>query len=117
MLAALKRRWTDLKRGTPGRRFQDRYRRAAEARARGGLSRILRVSAAAVAIVIGVVLVFLPGPAVVFFFIAGALLASESLHVARALDWTELKLRAVWSWWKRRRPGAARRGRGRHGRL
>lgn len=51
---------------------------------------VLRIILAAVAAVIGFILVFLPGPAFVFFLIAGALLASDWLPVARTLDWAEL---------------------------
>jgi hypothetical protein len=40
-------------------------------------------------------LVFIPGPAILFFLIAGALLAVQSLGVARALDWSELRGRAA----------------------
>jgi len=44
---------------------------------------------------LGLVLLVLPIPSSVFFFMAsGALLASESLSVARFLDQTELRLRA-----------------------
>ena len=60
---------------------------------------------AIVAIVIGVVLVFIPGPAVVFFVIAAALLAMESRTMAGMLDVAELKARAVGRWsqehWRR----------------
>lgn len=45
---------------------------------------------------IGVVLVFIPGPAIVFFFLAGTLLALDWLWMARTLDWLEVKLRAWW---------------------
>lgn len=52
---------------------------------------ILAMLAAAV----GVVLMFIPGPAIVFFFLAGALLASDWLWMARLLDWSEVKLRSL----------------------
>jgi len=64
-------------------------------------ARILRVALAVVAIALGVVFVFLPGPGVVFFALAGALLAPESRLLAAALDWTELKIRAGLAWAKR----------------
>lgn len=53
---------------------------------------------ALIATVGAVFLMFLPGPAVVLYFFAGALLASESLSVARLLDWGEVRLRALWRW-------------------
>ena len=54
--------------------------------------------AALVAIVLAVLLMFLPGPAVVFYFFAGAILASESLTIARLMDWAEVRSRALWRW-------------------
>lgn len=51
--------------------------------------------AAVVAIAIGLVLAVIPGPAVLFFLVAGILLASEWLWVARLLDWLEVRLRRV----------------------
>ena len=50
---------------------------------------------------VGVVLVFIPGPAVLFFFIGGGLLAAESRVIAWGLDYSELKIRAMWTWIKR----------------
>lgn len=64
--------------------------------------RIVRLVLAFVAIAIGVVLMFIPGPAILFFLIAGSLLATESLAIARLLDGLEVKLRALWQWIKRR---------------
>ncbi|MEO6569343.1 MAG: PGPGW domain-containing protein, partial [Opitutaceae bacterium] len=58
----------------------------------------MRVLLALIALVVGVVLIFIPGPAFVFFILAGGLLASESKHVARAGDWTELRVRSVSRW-------------------
>jgi hypothetical protein len=43
---------------------------------------------------IGVVLAFIPGPAVVFFALSATLLATQSLRVARILDRTEVWLRS-----------------------
>jgi hypothetical protein len=44
---------------------------------------------------IGVVLVFIPGPAFVFFILGGGLLASESKLVAKAMDWSEVRTRRL----------------------
>ena len=60
---------------------------------------------------IAVVLVFIPGPAVLFFFAGASLLASESRVVARALDWLEVRLRKVIHWvlrWWGRAPRIAK---------
>jgi hypothetical protein len=103
MMSGWKKQWRALRGSRPGERFADRY--AAANRGDGGRQlggHIARVALAFVAFVIGVVLVFVPGPAVVFFAVTGALLASESLGVARGLDWTELRLREAARWLLRR---------------
>lgn len=104
MHLTLKQRWKAMLKGQPGQRFQDRYREAKKSRADAAWGqkarRALRLLVAMVAIVIAVFLMVLPGPAVLFYFFAGTLLASESLTVARLLDWTEVRLRAVWKWGK-----------------
>src|SRR5687768_16506516 len=95
--------WRDLKRGRPGRRFQDRYERARhEEASTGAAQRIGLIVAALVCFAIGLVLAVMPGPAVVFFFLAGGLLATESPWVARFMDWGELKIRKLVAWGKRR---------------
>lgn len=90
----------------PGRRFRNRYRSHRRSRSSKSLwRRLQRILLAVVALAIGVVLVFIPGPAILFFFMAGALLASDWLWMARTLDWLEVRLRAGWRraqrWWKR----------------
>ena len=98
----LKRQWDVLKRGQPGRRFVERYRTAQRKENRASLvARIVRFTMAALAIALGLVFAVIPGPAILFFALAGALLASESKVVARFLDWCEVKIRAVLAWAKR----------------
>lgn len=63
--------------------------------------RVVRLMIAAVAFVIGVVLVFIPGPAIVFFVIAGSLLAAESLMLAKTLDHLEIWIRLALRWARR----------------
>ena len=66
------------------------------------VARFGRLVIAIIAFAIGLVLIFIPGPAILFFLIAGGLLAAESRHVARFLDWSEVKLRHGLSWlWAR----------------
>jgi hypothetical protein len=99
--------WRDLKRGRPGSRFEDRYERARR-RERAAGKRIILLAAGIGCFAIGVVLSVIPGPAILFFMLAGGLLASESRFVARAMDWSELKLRKLVAWakqhWKRMSP-------------
>jgi hypothetical protein len=107
MFATVKRRWHAKLRGRPGHRFQDRYARAKQRRGGAGIRRIVNVVLAAVVFAVGIVFVFIPGPAVLFFAIAGALLAAESLTIARAMDALELQLRAGWRWFRRHRDSPA----------
>ena len=91
-----------LQRERTGRRFQDRFEAGREwrkdARWTRRARRVLRLLAALVAIVVGLFLTVLPGPAILFFLLAGGLLAAESLFVARFLDWCEVRLRSGWDW-------------------
>ena len=95
MLEGLKRRWRRLKAGQPGARFQRQYRENRESR-KSGLQRWGAVAAGAGLILVGVVALFVPGPGLLFIAAGGAVLASESLAVARVLDWVEVRGRRLW---------------------
>lgn len=102
----LRAHWLELKRGRPGRRFQDRFERACRAEHRCGPGqRIILWIAAFVCLAIALVLTVMPGPAIVFFFFAGGLLATESRSVARLMDWSEVRVRGIaaagWRHWRR----------------
>lgn len=107
-----RRSWRELRRSRPGHRFQDRYERAHQEQQRGGLAqRVVLVVLAIVFLGIAIVLSVMPGPAFVFFFLAGGLLASESRYVARFMDACEVFVRRVVDWAKQkwaRLPLAAR---------
>jgi len=100
-----KQRWLALTDGTPGRRFEDRYVAARKARRSGDwghrLTRLLGLAVALVSFGIGVILAFIPGPAIVFFLLTGSLLAAESRSLARLMDWGEVRLRAMGRWGRR----------------
>lgn len=99
MTKTLRQQVTQFKAGKQGHRFRDHYARQRQMKDRtSSWSRILVWLIALVLLAIGIVLVFIPGPAVVFFCIAGALLATESHPIAVAMDWCEVKIRAVLSW-------------------
>ena len=104
MMTSFHRIWQGLKRGRSGHRFQDRYAEARKFRHDSSWAhrarRVLRLIVALVAVVIAVFLMVFPGPAIPFFFLAGTLLASESLYLARAMDWAEVRLRKLWKWGK-----------------
>lgn len=96
MLERLQALWREFTRGTPGRRFQERFERShRRSRRTRWTTRIIRVILAALAIAVGLVLAVLPGPAVLFFLAAGMLLAAEWLWVAKFLDWLEVRVRRL----------------------
>lgn len=95
--------WDALKAGRPGRRFRDRYdatRR--ETRSGSTVARVAMMLGGLLCILIGLVLTVMPGPAIVFFFLAGTLIATESRTVARGMDWAEVHGRQALAWGKRR---------------
>ena len=95
--------WRRLRSDPPGARFTQRYERLHRAE-RSVAGRVARLGAGVVLVLLGVVFMPLPGPGFVPLALGGALLAGESLRIARWLDRTELRLRG-------RRP-APRHGRG-----
>ena len=85
------------RRGPPGQRFQNRYWRHRTGRnQRSMLARIASLLLGGLLVIIGVALLVLPGPGLLCLAGAGALFASESLRVARSLDWLEVRARAAW---------------------
>lgn len=106
MFHKLKRYWAEVQRLEPGQRFQTLYERHQKSSAgRSFLTRAAAPVAAVLCLAIGVVLVFIPGPAVLFFAMAAALLAIQSRAVARACDYSEVRLRrwfAAMKRWKQR---------------
>jgi hypothetical protein len=99
----LRAHWRDLKRGRPGHRFQDRYERARKTTRQSGRARRIGLAAGGiVCVLIGLVLSVIPGPAIPFFLLGGAMLATESRRIARFMDWSEVRLRKLAAWAKRR---------------
>jgi hypothetical protein len=84
--------WRDLWRDAPGRRFVRRHERL-RGRERGPAGRVLRGALGAVLVVVGLVFMPLPGPGFVGVLMGGALIAGESIRVARWLDRAELRVR------------------------
>jgi hypothetical protein len=101
-LAQLKREWRRFRRLPAGKRFQIHHEEAQRKdRARSVWLRVLGWLLIPLFIAIGVVLAFIPGPAILFFFLAAALLASHSLWMARAFDRVELSIRSGWTRFQR----------------
>ena len=102
----LKKQWEAFRRLPPGERFKFRYREEQRSLlGKSGWKRALSLMLVPLSFAIGVVLMFIPGPAILFFLLAGALLSSHVLWAARALDWAELRLRSAAktarTWWTR----------------
>ena len=83
----------------PGRRFQERYRRK-HAEHGSAWKRCGFVCAGIVLTIIGVFFLAVPGPGIPILAVGLALIAQESVTMARWLDRTELRLRR---WWKKLR--------------
>lgn len=109
MRGHLRAQWNELKDWAPGERFTKFYRKHRDSSSRW--TRALFLLAALASFAIGVVLVFIPGPAFVFFGLTAGLLATQSAWVAARLDRAELLIRRGLRWIKakRARRRAARR--------
>lgn len=94
MFEKLRESWRELKASKPGERFQDHFER----RRRNRSSMVVRVAWIAlgtVIIALGLVMMVAPGPGILGLFVGGGLIAQEARFMARFLDWSEVKLRAI----------------------
>lgn len=94
MLESIKRSWIRFKADPPGKRFQQQFKRRHEV-ARTPPQKALVVGGGVLLTGVGIVLFFLPGPGVLFVLLGAVLIAQQSLTAARALDWTEIRLRKL----------------------
>jgi hypothetical protein len=94
MFKTIKRSWQRFKADPPGQRFQQQFKRRHEV-ARTPLQKALVVGGGVFLTGVGIFLFFLPGPGVLFVLLGAVLIAQQSLTVARALDWTEIRLRKL----------------------
>lgn len=94
--------WTRLRELEPGRRFETFHR---EQRNKPTAVRVAFFAAAFLCLGAGVVFALIPGPAILFFALGGALLATQSLWFARWLDrgelWARRTLAQVRESWRR----------------
>jgi Flp pilus assembly protein TadB len=100
MLDSLKSDFRKMKRDRTGERFKNQHERAKKRGLDRGWMKALFFIGAFISAAIGVVLVFIPGPAFVFFILAGALVAIPWWPAARALDNAEA---AAMPWWRKLR--------------
>jgi hypothetical protein len=93
--------WDRFAHATPGRRFQERYRRMRKEK--GSVwKRCAFVCGGVLLSLVGLFFMAVPGPGIPILAVGLALIAQESAVMARLLDRAELRLRR---WWKRLRRG------------
>ena len=92
MFGFIAERWRCFRDSAPGTRFQERYRRTANAL---GWRRWAVLACGGVLCFVGVLLLVLPGPGVVLLAVGAFLLAEQSEGCARVLDRAELRLRRL----------------------
>ena len=81
-----------------GTRFRAHYERV---KARPSLMRtLLGIGLGLILLAVGLVLLELPGPGILIATIGAALLAGESLTIAKLLDWLDLRLTALYRRWR-----------------
>lgn len=97
MTSHLKQELRRMKADRAGERFKHAHERARQHPITSGWGRVLCFALALVCVAIGVVLVFIPGPAFVFFILAGALIATQWWKMACWLDQAEVALRRLWT--------------------
>jgi hypothetical protein len=91
LVIRMKTELTKLREAQPGERFMEFHRRMRTDSP--SWMHPLYLGAAIVSFAIGVVLAFVPGPAILFFALAAALVATQSIWLARELDRAEMKVR------------------------
>jgi hypothetical protein len=87
MLRRLKAHWKRLRALEPGKRFQTFHR---EQKDRPPAVKAAFIGIGITCLAVGVILAFIPGPAILFFALGGALLATQFQSVARGLDASEV---------------------------
>lgn len=98
MFDNLRTNWRLLINTQPGMRFKERYfRLKQQPDRRSSFIRFLHILSGLVIIFIGIVFWFIPGPGWAMIFIGAAILARESLIIARILDWLEVLLRNIYN--------------------
>ena len=101
MLRGLKQQWRDLRKGRPGRRFQDQCERKRSGQeGKSWMRRFLQPVIGTIVLAAGIVFCVIPGPGLPLVLVGATLLAEHSQPMARGLDWCEVKLRNALRWGK-----------------
>lgn len=107
MFRTLKARWRTFVSVPRGERFQAHHRRSHRPDA-PRWARVAAIAAAVVLMAIGVVMIVLPGPGLLVILAGAAMLAGESLLVARAMDRVDFHAQRLLARWQRKRSRIAR---------
>ena len=95
MLERIKSSWERFKEEPPGRRFEDWYHeRRRQSGGRLDAAKVVHILGGAATVIVGLILVPLPGPGWGIVFLGLALIGSECLPIARFLDRVEVRLRS-----------------------
>ena len=97
MWEKFKQTWRRFEAGNLGQRFQQEFRRRHSA-GRSPIQKALLIVGGLLLMAAGFLLLFIPGPGLVFLFVGGFLIAQQSLVAARVLDWSETRLRKLLAW-------------------
>lgn len=97
MTATIRKHWHDFKTRPPGRRFQDIHRKARANKAvrKQGITKAAIIGGGVLLTLVGIFFLAVPGPGLLVIAIGLILIASESITMARFLDWLEVKVRAL----------------------
>jgi hypothetical protein len=110
MLEQLRQTWDVFKAAESGERFVRLYYRRESRPSWWQRSTFLGLGI--LLMIIGLALMAAPGPGTVIFLLGAAVAAQESLRVARAMDWAEVRFwrvaRFTRAWWRKRSTSAKR---------
>ena len=93
LLHRIRQESREFEHSRPGRRFTQRYER----RQRSGTNsrKALKMAIGCLVLLLGIVLLFLPGPGLLVVLLGAGLIAEQSYNAARALDKAEVRARRL----------------------
>jgi hypothetical protein len=107
MFATIKQNWDRLKRGTPGQRFQQEFRRRQRSR-RSVVQKAVYIAGGILIVAAGLFFLLAPGPGTIVLLVGVGVIAQQSSLAARALDSLEIRARKLrnhsWGVWRRSSP-------------
>ena len=100
MFAGFRKRWKRFVSAPRGARFRAHHERMREGR--HALRTVVAVGLGLLLLALGLIMLVLPGPGLLTGIVGAALIAGESLVVARWLDGLDLLAARVWARWRKR---------------